>query len=158
MEVGVPLSADIINTVTNYCDRDLPSADRYESMFDFLDEEPLRLAIIQEFKAARYIYKLMEALQATDLRLHAHVKFQITQYASIYEAIIVHLLWTKFENHPEVQRIEMHKEFRKIAEWPKNLDVSSDGEAVYLCRSAQAKTPKISIKFDDKVCTEMVIT
>jgi hypothetical protein len=113
----VPLPQETIDRVYMYCDRDLPDDEHYEQIFDFVDEPFLKQAIIQEFKAARYIYKLMEALHVDGIRLHAHVKFQITQYASIYEAIIIYFLWGQFKDNPHVTDIEYHSIYKKVRDY-----------------------------------------
>jgi hypothetical protein len=148
----MPLAQDVRDAVLDYCDRDLPPTQDVAAMFDFITDTALREKVESEFHAARYIYKLGEALGALNERLHPHVKFQIVQYASIYEAIIVNLLWTKYAGHPEVTAIEYHAALRKAVTLLQNLIVTNDvGENIYLCVERQERTPAISIKFDDTV-------
>ena len=147
----MPISATTIKSIRDYCAKDLEPVQAYEWMFDFVADPTLKALIIEEFKSARYIYKLMEALKADGKELIAHVKFQITQYAAIYEAIIVHLLWTKFASTLEVKEIEYHKTFKKVADWPKLMEVTVDQEEVHLCVEREVKTSRSSIKFDDKI-------
>ena len=71
----MPMRKLIRNSVLNYCDRDLPSADFVYNMFCFIDDQVLREIITAEFNAARYIYKLGEALNVSAERLYAHAKF-----------------------------------------------------------------------------------
>jgi hypothetical protein len=127
-------------------------------MFDFIGDVKLRERVEAEFHAARYIYKLGEALAAQDEKLHAHVKFQIVQYAGIYEAIIVHLLWTVYAQHLAVTEMEYHKVMRKTATMPASLVMTTkEGEDVHLCVEHKERTPAISIKFDDKVDAAVAI-
>jgi hypothetical protein len=51
----------------------------------------------------------MEALRASGDEIHPFVKFQIMQYASIYEAVISYLLWTRYSDHSEVKALQTHK-------------------------------------------------
>jgi hypothetical protein len=148
----MPLEKDIREHVLNYCDRDLPDAADVAAMFDFLEDQDLRARIESEFNSARYIYKLGEALKVDDNRLHGHVKFQIVQYAGIYEAIIVHILWSKYADHCEVTAIQFHRTYKKALSLPQNLSIALiTGEDLTLCSEVQEKTNAISIKFDDKV-------
>ena len=93
----MPLSAEDQAKVLQYCDAHLPKKAATVAMFDYLDNQKLLDQITSEYYAARYIYKLGEALAAAGDRMHGHVKFQIVQYAGIYEAIIVYLLWSKYD-------------------------------------------------------------
>lgn len=148
----MPLDDQIQQMILAYCDRDLPSDEDTQKLFDFIDDEKLRERVHLEYYAARYIYKLGEALSVKEERLHAHVKFQIVQYAGIYEALIVWMLWEKFPNHAAVAAIEFHSTFRRAATLPSTVSLTSNtGEAITLCTETKEKTSRISIKFDDKV-------
>ena len=117
----MPLSLDNRKNILEYCDRDLPSTEWYLDQFDFIEQDALRKRLALEFYAARYLYKLGEALKVSGAHMHAHVKFQIIQYASIYEAVIVYLLWNRFSEHGAVISIQFHKVFRKAATLPSSL-------------------------------------
>ncbi|HEV7255760.1 MAG TPA: hypothetical protein VGN97_22010 [Mesorhizobium sp.] len=148
----MPLKQAVRDQVIQYCNAHLPPSADVATMFGFIEDAKLRDQIGTEFQAARYIYKLGEALAADELQLHSHVKFQVVQYASIYEAVIVHLLWTKFAEHAAVVAIEFHKGFRRVASLPTTLQLNTtDGEPVHLCAETLQRTPRVSIKFDDKV-------
>lgn len=149
----MPLHVKDQNLVLEYCDRDLPSRSWFETEFDFIEDDQLREKLISEFYSARYIYKLGEALAVKDQKLGAHIKFQIVQYASIYEAIIVYLLWRKFSSHEAVVEMEYHDALRLTTQLSRSLSlVTSDGgEPVYFCVQRKEKTSAFSIKFDDKV-------
>ena len=154
----MPLDKTLRDQVLAYCDRDLPADDEISAMFDFIGDPKLREKVEAEFHAARYIYKLGEALAVSEERLHAHVKFQIVQYAGIYEAIIVNLLWTAFANHPEVTAIEFHSTLRKAMTLPSTLQITTTGgEEILLSVERKERTPAISIKFDDKVDAAVAI-
>ena len=102
--------------------------------------------------SARYIYKIGEALQASKEKLFPFIKFQITQYASIYEAVIVHMLWTKYRNSQEVNDLEYHFAYKEAGKFPKGMSLQNDkGEALHLCVQRKEKTISHSIKFNDKV-------
>jgi hypothetical protein len=154
----MPLKRPTIDRVLAYCDRDLPPKRDVKAMFDFIEDAALRERVEAEYHAARYIYKLGEALAASGERLHAHVKFQIVQYAGIYEAIIVHLLWTTFADHHAVTAIEYHTTLRRAGTMPNNIRmISVDGADIVLGVEIRERTPPISIKFDDKVDAAVTI-
>lgn len=154
----MPLKREVRDQVLEYCEKDLPPRDNVSELFSFIDDVKLRERVEAEFHAARYIYKLGEALDADEEKLHSHVKFQIVQYAGIYEAIIVKLLWTTFANHAEVAKIEYHNTLRKAVSLPPTLQVTTqEGEAIFLCVERKERTPAISIKFDDKVDAAVAI-
>jgi len=154
----MPLEDKIRKQVIAYCDRDLPPKSDVREMFDFVTDKELRDKVEAEFHAARYIYELGEALSASGERLHAHVKFQIVQYAGIYEAIIMNLLWTVFAGRQEVTAIEYHTTLRRVATMPNNVEmVTTAGEDVVLSVERKERTPAMSIKFDDKVDAAVAI-
>ncbi|ARO22194.1 hypothetical protein CO659_22120 [Rhizobium sp. S9] len=148
----MPLNAELRDKVLSYSDQYLPSAEQVGRYFDFIDKIELRAMLASEFLAARYIYKLGEALNVSDQKLAAHAKFQIVQYASIYEAVIVYILWSKFASSDEVTAIEYYSAFRKATSVPKDISITTaNDEEVFLCIETRRKNTQHSIKFDDKV-------
>ncbi|CCT59732.1 hypothetical protein ACE4RV_01050 [Acetobacter persici] len=154
----MPLNKTDRDNVIRYCDRDVPASALVEGYFDFVQDADLKSALVREYIAARYIYKLQEALNVSDEKLAAHAKFQIVQFAAIYEALIVHILWTHFAESPEVRAIEYYKTLRKVAQFPKNLEVNTkEGLEVHLCIEAEIRNTRHSIKFDDKIAAAVKI-
>lgn len=107
--------------VLDYCDLHLAKRDWFDQQFDFIEDKALATRLALEFYSARYIYKLGEALAVRGEKMHAHNKFQIMQYASIYEAIITHLLWTKYADTDAVKRISHHQTYKLINDLPTNV-------------------------------------
>ena len=114
----MPLPNELQDKIIRYCDKDVPKFETAELYFDFISDQSLKIALAKEYVAARYIYKLAEAINVADEKLAAHAKFQIVQYASIFEAIIVHVLWKEFPNHPEVTKIEEFTSLKKSSSLP----------------------------------------
>ena len=85
----MPLAEEERERILTYCDHHIPKPQIVEDYFSFIADHDLRKMLVREYLAARYIYKLGEALYAAEDKLEAHAKFQIVQYASIYEAVIV---------------------------------------------------------------------
>ncbi|UDQ88019.1 hypothetical protein LJE71_17270 [Xanthobacter autotrophicus] len=137
MDDNMPIEKQIREKILSYCENHLPK--NSGQMFDFLDDNDLKNKVILEFDSARYIYKMGEALQADSYRQHAHVKFQIVQYAGIYEAIIVHLLWGKFKDDPIVKEIETHTAYKPIGKLPKNITLTTKTNLKFICAFYQIK-------------------
>ena len=77
----------------------------YQNYFWFISAEDLRKRLTDEFKSARFIYKLLEGMGAEDWLLTAEAKIQILLYASIYEAILHHVLFAHYKSTPELDQI-----------------------------------------------------
>src|SRR6476469_4576691 len=106
----MPLEQGLREQINDYCKRDLPGDINWHiNQFDFIDNVDLRNKIGRAFYSARVISKLMEGLYVAGEDIHPFVKFQIIQYASIYEAVTTYLLWNKYSQHPEVLRLQVHK-------------------------------------------------
>jgi len=154
----MPIRQDVQKEILDYCDQHLPNDKWFLQQFDFIDDEGLQARLAVEFYAARYVYKLGEALAVGGSRLHAHCKFQIVQYASIYEGVIVHLLWGPFANDPTVTAMENHTTLRKAGSFPADIQATTrEGKPVYFAVEKQDRTPRPSIKFDDKVSAAVSI-
>ena len=135
-----------------YCSKDLPGDLNWHiQQFVFIDDIELRERLGRAFYAARYMSKLMEALYVQDNELHSFIKFQVMQYASIYEAVITHLLWNKFKDHKEVVALQTHKANKPICALANLTTIKYGDEQIYTCVYKDEKTPKNSIPFSDKV-------
>lgn len=104
----------IRKAVVEYVERDLPSNEFYERYFWFISDAPLRERLEEEFRSARYIYKLLEGLTARDWLLTSQVKVQILLYASIYEAVLHHILLQEYRTSQEVVALTSYEHRRPI--------------------------------------------
>lgn len=148
----MPLNSDQITLVMEYCKRDLPASfDWYLSEFSFVDDDNLRQQLAKEFYSARYIYKLMEALNVDSFELHAHAKFQVIQYASIYEAVVNYLLRTVLANKEKVKALQYHKAYKPVSALSASTELMYSGEKAFVCLFKDERTPASSIKFSDKL-------
>jgi uncharacterized protein (UPF0332 family) len=148
----MPLKQEFRDEILAYCIRDLAGDMQWHiDQFGFVDNAELKNSLGRAYYAARYVAKLMEALRPEDEFSHPFVKFQIIQYASIYEAVVAFLLWTKFADHPEVKRLQTHKAYKPVSALGSLTKMSFDGEDLYPCIYADAKTQRNSIPFRDKV-------
>jgi hypothetical protein len=148
----MPLEQDLRNMIHAYCVRDLPGDLQWHVLqFRFIEDEELKRRLGRAFYSARYMAKLMEAMQATSDEVHAFVKFQITQYAAIYEAVISFLLWSKFAEHREVKALETHKAYKPVTALGSLAKMQYGAETVFTCVYRDSKTNRNSIPFKDKV-------
>ena len=148
----MPLPTTTSEEVLNYCKRDLPNDfEWYRNEFDFVTDNDLQEELAKAFYSSRYIYKLMEGLAISGNELHAHLKFQIMQYASIYEAVINYLLLNRYKEHASVQALQLHKSYRPIAAHAAPTKLTYEGNDTFICLYKDAKTPWTSIPFQDKV-------
>lgn len=146
------LEKSLRDQIQTYCTKDLPGdLDWHIQNFSFIDDIALRERLGRAFYTARYMSKLMEALYVQDNELHPFVKFQIMQYASIYEAVITHLLWNRFKDHKEVVTLQTHKAYKPVSALANLTTIKYNDEQIYTCVYKNEKTPKNSIPFSDKV-------
>lgn len=148
----MPLDDATRKNIHEYCVRDLPGDLVWHiEQFSFISDEKLRYRLGRAYYSARYVYKLMEATYVSGDERHPFVKFQIMQYASIYEAVVTSLLFGKLKLHPEVTQLERHKAYKPIAALASLAEMKYESEKIYTCVYRNAKTPKNSIPFKDKV-------
>jgi hypothetical protein len=148
----MPLTEAIRTSVYSYCKADLPGDLQWHvDQFSFITDIELQKRLGRAFYSARYISKLMEALFASSDEIHPFVKFQIMQYASIFEAVISYLLWNRYKDHAEVRTLQTHKAYKPVSALASHASMRYDNETVFTCVYRNAKTPKNTIPFKDKV-------
>jgi hypothetical protein len=148
----MPLAQELRESILTYCRRDLPGdLEWHVNQFSFVADIELQQRLGKAFYSARLISKLMEALYVSGDERHPFVKFQIMQYASIYEAVISNLLWGRYKNHSEVRQLETHKAYKPIAALSSRTKMRYEDEELFPCVYRDSKTPKNTIPFKDKV-------
>lgn len=148
----MPIEESLREQIQTYCKRDLPGDMQWHvDQFGFVLDAELKKRLGRAFYSARYVGKLMEALLAAGDELHPFVKFQIMQYASIYEAVISYLLWTKYAEHNEVKLLQTHKAYKPVRALGHLTKMKYGEEELYTCVYRDAKTHRNSIPFKDKV-------
>jgi hypothetical protein len=148
----MPLEQGLREQINDYCKRDLPGDINWHiNQFDFIENVELRNKVGRAFYSARFISKLMEGLYVAGDEIHPFVKFQIIQYASIYEAVTTYLLWEKYSEHIEVKALQTHKAYKPVSALGSLTKLTYDGEDIFTCVYKDTKTPKNSIPFKDRV-------
>lgn len=144
------------NQIYEYVEAHLPQDEWYSSYFDFVADPNLRERLAEEFKAARSVYKLFRGIDASDWWLRAQVRIQILQYASIYEAVIHHVLFDRLGQEalvrhlleaPRLIRIDIPQS--KQAALEKALD--HDSKVIIPTYQGIRRTDINKVRFDDKV-------
>ncbi|MFS2113997.1 hypothetical protein [Herbaspirillum frisingense] len=149
----------IKRAVAAYVEAHLPDERFYKNYFWFISDGALRERLEDEFKAARYIYKLLEGLQVKDALLVAQCKIQILLYASIYEAILHHVLLQDYKDTLPVNKLTSYEHkvpinpSKDLLEKIKKTYVPTGAFAVYKNQNKQIDERKIV--FEDKAQTAM---
>jgi hypothetical protein len=95
-------SAEVKDAVNKYAAAHIGSLDWHVDFFAFIADDKLAKRLGEEFYSARVLYKIMTGLEAKDWMLRAQIRNQIFSYASIYEAVIHHLLFDMLSTNPRV--------------------------------------------------------
>jgi len=150
----MPFTEQIQSAITEYIDKHTGDANFYSEYFWFISDADLRTRLEEEFKSARYIYKLLEGMQAKDWLLAAEVRVQILLYASIYEAVLHHVLLQDYASSEAVKRITTYESRKRInisgAIEKKIKDTYSPAGAVAVYQLELAAVDERKIIFEDK--------
>lgn len=136
--------------VLEYCERHIEPENWFRTQVQFVTDAQLVEEMNLAFYSARHMEKLGEALAVKDGKRHPHLKFQIVQYASIYEAIIVHLLFHRYGNHEAVTKIRAEKEYVRVSDVSKAV-VDKEGDHLVFCKKKVVKRDPIHIRFENKL-------
>lgn len=149
---------EIRDEIYNYCNNHLAEENWYEAEFNFIKDEALRNRLIEEFKAIRFAYKIYEGIEAKDENLIFEVRNQILGYATIYEAVIEHVLTEYYSDTQEFYDLMHHTIPVQISIPRPNLEklqsiLTHDGETVVPFTYREKKKEKPQVRFDDKCRT-----
>jgi hypothetical protein len=141
--------------ILDYVQAHLPDDVWYAGYFDFVTDPGLKARLVEEFKAARSIYKIFRGLDATDWWQRAQIRIQIFQYASIYEAVIHHVLFDRLGdeesvkqlvNFPRLVRISIPQSKQEVLE----SVLDHDNKVIIPTYQGTGKTDINKVRFDDK--------
>lgn len=145
----------IINYIKPYVEEHMADWDWHQSEFNFITDTTLRDRLADEFISARYIYKMLEGMKADDWLLQAQIRIQILSYASIYEAVIHHLLFEDFKKRSEVVGLTEFN-MKKVISIPANklaqLEsvLEHDGKSIIPTYEGIGRTDVTKVRFDKK--------
>lgn len=142
-------------SIQAYVDAHLPAPGWYRDFFDFINDESLAERLAEEFQAARSLYKVFRGMDASDWWLREQVRIQILQYASIYEAVIHHVLFDRLPKDRTVKRLtQFPKLIRFSIPGSQRLALehvlAHDGKVVIPTYQGRAQLPVTKVRFDDK--------
>jgi hypothetical protein len=123
----------------------------YDDYFTFVSDVDLRIRLAEEFKAARYIYKILEGLAANGWLLTAQVKLQVLLYASIYEAALHHLLFDRCAALPEVHALMYAQKHKRISVSKELDNLVHDGKQIITMYRDLSERDLTKVRFDEKV-------
>lgn len=123
--------------------------------FDFVGNAALAQRLGEEFISTRYIYKMLEGLEADDWMLRSQIRLQILSYASIYEAVLHHLLFDNMSTEPKVIALTEFPTKKQISIPTASLDVlekllEHDGKRIIPTYEAVGRTDDTKVRFDKK--------
>ena len=153
----MPFKTDIRDSIHSYCVKDLPGDLAWHvSQFSFVASEELQKRLGRAFYSARYMAKLMEGLFVSGDEIHPFIKFQIMQYASIYEAVVSYLLWSRYADHDEVKALQTHKSYKPVRALGNATSMTFESETfgaeeIFTCVYRDSRTPRNSIPFKEKI-------
>ncbi len=146
---------EIKSAIYKYAGAHIANLDWHLKFFSFIKNQKLATRLGEEFYSARVLYKILTGLEAKDWMLRAQIRNQIFSYASIYEAVIYHLLFDVLATEPRVISLT---EFpaKKLISIPKKHHavlqkyLSHDGKKVIPTFEAVGHTDVSKVRFDRK--------
>ncbi len=146
----MPFTTETKTEVETYINKHLPDENWFDDFFDYIQDEQLSNRLAEEFKAIRYIYKFLEGMQADEWLKNAQIRIQIIYYASIYEAVIHHVLFDLFPTNPLVLKLFETKTYKRISV-SKDLDnLSHQGKKIYTTYDEITRKDIKQVRFEHK--------
>ncbi|WEJ32840.1 hypothetical protein [Devosia sp. SD17-2] len=123
--------------------------------FEFLTDRKLAKRLGEEFISARYVYKLLEGLEAKDWLLRAQIRIQVMSYASIYEAALHSILFTDLAEEPAVVALTEFPTKKEISIPRASLSVlekhlEHEGRKIIPTYEGVGRTDETKVRFDRK--------
>ena len=126
--------------------------DWFKDYFDFIDDAGLRMHLAEAYYQARFLYKIMQGLHLTSFKRTSIIKFQIQQYASIFEAMIDYTL-EKYHKE-ELKELLKETEYRPVNVLTQNskLTLTTDGkdDIIYTCKKSSRIVPLKKTRIDKR--------
>jgi hypothetical protein len=151
----VAFSEGVRDDIKEYIDGHLADWEWHQNRFSFVSDHTLRDRLADEFMSTRYVYKLLEGMAADGWLLRAQIRLQILSYASIYEAVIHHILFDDLSTNPKVQALTEFKTKKQIsipADKKAALEVAleHDGKKIIPTYEGIGRTEESKVRFEKK--------
>lgn len=153
-------SSEIRSAIDAYLEGHLADWGWHKDRFDFVSDITLRDRLADEFISTRYVYKLLEGMAADSWLLRAQIRLQVLSYASIYEAVIHHILFEDLASNPDVQSLTEFK-MKKVISIPADKRAAlatalrHDEKDIIPTYEGIGRTDTTKVRFDRKAeCAE----
>lgn len=150
----------IKDKITQYVGAHVADEAWHAAYFDFISDVNLAKRLGEEFISTRYVYKLLEGLGANDWLLRAQIRNQVLSYASIYEAVIHHVLFDVLSDEPLVIALTEFPTKKQISIPPADMaflekHLEHNGRRIIPTYEAIGRTDESKVRFDKKAeCAE----
>jgi len=135
-----------------YINKHHPNQEWWEQYFDavFVSDSQLSNRLVQEMMSIRTVYQLLEGLRAKNELLRAQTKIQIITYASVYEAVLHHIIFrTSLSMKQEVVQLLIKEKYvRRSLPAPYN-NLNHCGEIIYTMAKVPDARDERYIKFEE---------
>jgi hypothetical protein len=123
--------------------------------FRFVDNARLAQRLGEELISTRYLYKLLEGLEADGWLLRSQIRLQVLSYASIYEAVLHHILFDNLSAEPQVIALTEFPMKKQVSIPSVSLKVlekhlEHDGKRIIPTYKGVGKTDDSKVRFDRK--------
>ncbi|MCD4863535.1 hypothetical protein [Pseudomonas sp. PLB05] len=147
--------AETKKTINAYVSAHVADEAWHVAYFDFIGNATLAQRLGEEFISTRYIYKILEGLEADDWMLRSQIRLQVLSYASIYEAVLHHLLFDCLDTEPRVIALTEFPTKKQISIPPASLallekHLEHDGKKIIPTYEAVGRTDYTKVRFDKK--------
>ena len=147
--------AEVQKTINAYVSAHVADEAWHVAYFDFIGNAPLAQRLGEEFISTRYIYKILEGLEADNWMLRSQIRLQVLSYASIYEAVLHHLLFDCLATKPQVVALTEFPTKKQISIPPASLallekHLEHDGKKIIPTYEAVGRTDDTKVRFDRK--------
>jgi len=141
--------------VSHYINAHLGDESWHLAYFDFLTDKSLAQRLGEEFISTRHTYKYFEGMGAQGWLQRAQVRLQVLCYASIYEAVLHHVLFDDLAENPSVIALTEFPTKKQISIPAESLAVLSkhlkhDGKDIIPTFEAIGRTDETKVRFDKK--------
>jgi len=143
------------DAIKEYIDGHLADWEWHKNRFSFISDHTLRDRLADEFISTRYVYKLLEGMAADDWLLRAQIRLQVLSYASIYEAVIHHILFDDLSANPKVQALIEFKTKKQISipahkKAALEAALEHDGKEIIPTYEGIGRTDESKVRFEKK--------
>jgi hypothetical protein len=153
--IALAFEKTVRDSVDEYVRKHIAGEAWHAAYFDFINDRELASRLSDEFLSTRYIYKLLEGLEADGWLLRAQIRLQVLSYASIYEAVLHHLLFSTLRSDERVISLTEFPMKKVISIPAQNLaalkmHLSHDGKEIIPTYIGVGKTDDTKVRFDRK--------